>query len=259
MNQGKCFVIQPFNEATYEKRYADTFELAIRDAGAEPYRVDGDPGSDVIIDAIEKGIKKSDVCFAEITSDNPNVWYELGYALFHGKHVAMVCEKSRKLPFDIQHRRIIQYESDSQSDFENLKKDITDSIKIGLDKVSNMKKLTDPVSATSNYKMPPYILTALVIVMSNEELGGGVYFEQIETEMYQAGFNSLASNLAIRKLIHDGFLEKREMQNTFDRIIPTDEAAKWLLENQHDLDLTLRSDTTDSDIPPYAADDDLPF
>ena len=128
-----------------------------------------------------------------------------------------------------------------------------------MDKVSNMKKLTDPVSATSNYKMPPYILTALVIVMSNEELGGGVYFEQIETEMYQAGFNSLASNLAIRKLIHDGFLEKREMQNTFDRIIPTDEAAKWLLENQHDLDLTLRSDTTDSDIPPYAADDDLPF
>ncbi|MCY3682861.1 MAG: hypothetical protein OXH16_15780, partial [Gemmatimonadetes bacterium] len=102
MSQGKCFVIQPFNEATYEKRYADTFEPAIRDAGVEPYRVDRDPGADILISAIEKGIEKSDVCFAEITSDNPNVWYELGYARSHGKHVTMVCEKSRKLPFDIQ-------------------------------------------------------------------------------------------------------------------------------------------------------------
>ena len=131
--------------------------------------------------------------------------------------------------------------------------------KIGLDKVSNIKKLTDPVSATSNYKMPPYILTALVIVLSNEELGWGVSFGQIETEMYQAGFNSLASNLAIRKLIHDGFLEKREMHNTSDKIIPTDEAIKWLMKNQDDLDLRLPSDTADDDLPPYAADDDLPF
>ncbi len=167
MSQRTCFVIQPLNEATYEKRYTDTFEPAIRDAGVEPYRVDRDPGADILISAIEKGIEKSDVCFAEITLDNPNVWYELGYARSHGKHVTMVCEKSRKLPFDIQHRRVILYEPASKSDFENLKTDITDSIKMDLDKVLNIKKLTNAVSTSSNYKMPPYILTALVIVMSN--------------------------------------------------------------------------------------------
>lgn len=259
MSQKRCFVIQPFNDDTYEKRYADTFEPAIRDAGVEPYRVDRDPGADIIISTIEKEIEKSDVCFAEITLDNPNVWYELGYAMSHGKHVTMVCEASRKLPFDIRHRRIIPYETASKSDFEKLKKDITDSIKTALDKESNIKKLPDVISGSANYKMPPYILTALVIVMSNTELGQGVWFGHIDTEMNQAGFNSLASNLAIRKLIHDGFLEKRRGDDGSMYVTPTDEAAKWLLENQEDLDLTLPSDTADNDIPPYAADDDLPF
>ena len=259
MNERKCFVIQPFNDDTYEKRYTDIFEPAIRDAGVEPYRVDGDPGADVIISAIEEGIKKSDLCFAEITSDNPNVWYELGYALSHGKHVTMACEKSRKLPFDIQHRRIIQYEPASKSDFENLQREITSSIKTALNKVSNVEKLTGPVSASSNYKMEPYILTALVIVMSNTAPGQGVWFGLIDTEMNQAGFNSLASNLAITNLINDGFLTRQRGNDGSVYVTPTDKAAEWLLENQDDLDLTLPSDTADNDPPPYAADDDLPF
>ena len=258
MSQRRCFVIQPF-KGKYEKRYADTFEPAIRDAGVEPYRVDEDSGADIIISTIEKEIEKSDVCFAEITSDNPNVWYELGYALSHGKHITMVCEKSRTLPFDIRHRRIIQYETASTSDFEKLKKDITASIKTALDKEANIKKLTNAVSTSSNYKMSPYILTALVIVMSNTELGRGVWFSDIDTEMNRAGFNSLASNLAITNLIHDGFLEKRSGSDGSVYVLPTDEAAKWLLENQDDLDLKLPSDTADNDPPPYAADDDLPF
>ncbi len=84
--------------------------------------MDEDHSADIIITAIEKGIRSSDLCFAEITADNPNVWYELGYANSMEKPVIMVCEKGRKFPFDIQHRRIIQYEGDSISDFENLKK-----------------------------------------------------------------------------------------------------------------------------------------
>lgn len=80
MSEKRCFVIQPFDEATYEKRYKDVFAPAIRDADIEPYRVDKDSSADVIISAIEEGIENSDLCFAEITADNPNVWYELGYA-----------------------------------------------------------------------------------------------------------------------------------------------------------------------------------
>ena len=80
----RCFVIQPFDSGKFDKRYDDVYAPAIVDAGIEPYRVDKDPGVDVPIDAIEQGIRDSLVCLADITTDNPNVWYELGFPLRPG-------------------------------------------------------------------------------------------------------------------------------------------------------------------------------
>ena len=75
-----CFVIQPFDQGKFDKRYADVYKPSIEAAGLEPYRVDKDPGVLVPIEAIERGIRSSAICLADITSDNPNVWYELGKA-----------------------------------------------------------------------------------------------------------------------------------------------------------------------------------
>jgi len=71
---GKCFVMQPFDGGVFDKRYDDVFAPAIIDTGLEPYRVDRDPGVSIPIHDIETGIRKSDICLAEITTDNPNVW-----------------------------------------------------------------------------------------------------------------------------------------------------------------------------------------
>jgi hypothetical protein len=69
----RCFVIQPFDNARFDKRYRDVFVPAIEDAGLQPYRVDLDPGADVIIEEVEKRIKEADVCLADISTNNPNV------------------------------------------------------------------------------------------------------------------------------------------------------------------------------------------
>jgi hypothetical protein len=76
-----CFVIQPFDRDRFDGRYKDTFKPAIEAAGFEPYRVDEDPTVSIPIEHIEKGIREAAVCFAEISLDNPNVWFELGYAI----------------------------------------------------------------------------------------------------------------------------------------------------------------------------------
>ena len=107
-----CFVIQPFdNGGKFDKRYRDVLEPAIREAGLEPYRVDVDPSVSVPIDAIQNGIRRAAVCLADITLDNPNVWFELGYALASDKQMCLVCseERTSKYPFDVQHRSIIKY------------------------------------------------------------------------------------------------------------------------------------------------------
>jgi hypothetical protein len=75
----------------------------------------------------ERGIQDARLCFADITEDNPNVWFELGYAIACKKEVVLVCSKERttKFPFDMQHRTIIHYGTGSPSDFESLGRQIT--------------------------------------------------------------------------------------------------------------------------------------
>jgi nucleoside 2-deoxyribosyltransferase len=129
MESKRCFLIQPFDKGQFDKRCKDIFEPAIKKAGLEPYRVDQDISATVLIETIEREIKSATVCLADISTDNPNVWYELGFALALEKPVVIVCEKQReKFPFDIQHRSIIQYATESSSDFEELKQKITDKI-----------------------------------------------------------------------------------------------------------------------------------
>lgn len=53
---GRCFVIQPFDKGAYDKRYEDMIVPAIVNAGLEDYRVDRDPATRVLIEAVEEGI-----------------------------------------------------------------------------------------------------------------------------------------------------------------------------------------------------------
>ena len=122
-----CFVIQPFdNGGPYDKRYRDILVPAIKEAGLEPYRVDEDPGTTIVIDDIEKGIQDAEVCLADITTNNPNIWYEVGFAFANGKAVVMVCLDPRPdpFPFDIRHRHIIRYKLHAPSDFETLSRGV---------------------------------------------------------------------------------------------------------------------------------------
>ena len=66
------------------------------------------------------------------------MWYELGYAFALEKDVIMICDESRSIfPFDIRHKNIITYKTESASDFELLKTKITDKIML----ICRLKKL----------------------------------------------------------------------------------------------------------------------
>ena len=90
-----CFVIQPFS-SKFDKRFRDVYKPALEKAGLDPYRVDQDPSTEGVMDSIEQEIRAATICLADITTDNPNVWYELGYAFAAGRSVVMVCSGERK-------------------------------------------------------------------------------------------------------------------------------------------------------------------
>ncbi len=131
----RCFVIQPFDGGPYDKRFEDIVAPAIEAAGPLAYRVDRDPMVSIPIDEIEAGIRGSAMCLAETTTDNPNVWFEPGYAIASQKEVVLVCgQRLSDFPFDIRHRSIITYVTDSSRDFANLQHKITDRMKAILSK-----------------------------------------------------------------------------------------------------------------------------
>lgn len=126
-----CFVIQPFDNGKFDKRYKEIIKPAVIESGFESYRVDEDYSSVILIESIHNMIKKSSVCIAEITTDNPNVWYELGYALACSKRVIMLCsdERTTPFPFDIRHRNILTYQTQCGSDFSDLGEKLHERLK----------------------------------------------------------------------------------------------------------------------------------
>jgi hypothetical protein len=256
----KCFVIQPFDNGKFDKRYVDIFEPAIKKAEFEPYRIDNDLSVRIPIDDIEKGISESAMCFAEITTDNPNVWYELGFAFACDKDVIMVCSDERvgKFPFDIQHRHIITYKTSSTSDFNNLEDTITRKIKAFQQKTKTVKQLNvTPVVETEGLK--GHEIALLILVMENQlssEDSTSVF--GLKHEMNKSGYTDIATSVGMRSLTKNGMIETfrttDDYNNNQDYIACklTDKGENWILSNQDQLQFRQTKKTTD-------IVDDLPF
>jgi hypothetical protein len=62
------------------------------------------------MDQIWSGINAAKVLVAELTSRNPNVFYELGLAHALNKPVVLVSSNEPDVPFDLKHIRVIYYD-----------------------------------------------------------------------------------------------------------------------------------------------------
>jgi nucleoside 2-deoxyribosyltransferase len=206
-----CFVMQPFDRGAFDQRYEEVYAPAIRDAELVPYRVDQDPKVSIPIQDIERGIQQARICLAEITLDNPNVWFELGYAIACKKEVVLICsdERATKFPFDVQHRTVIKYRTGGPSDFEQLKQNITTKINAYKEKsealavVSEMTQLTASTSGFSEHEV-----VALAAAAQNlEHPEDHVSTFQIKRDMEASGFTPLACTLALKGLLQKTLLD----------------------------------------------------
>lgn len=85
---------------------------ACSDCGLYPIRVDELHGSNTIIDEIRELIEQSEFIILDVTHNNANVYYELGYADGVGNTGAdmmLVAKEGAIIPFDIRHRRVLFY------------------------------------------------------------------------------------------------------------------------------------------------------
>jgi hypothetical protein len=131
------------------------------------------------------------MCLADITTQNPNVMYELGFAFASGKDVVIICSTQHKdkFPFNIQHRGIVEYAPESVTDFEQLKKDIVHRIQALLKKQTTTQAIASVSPIKSTHGLRPHEITALALILANADaVGSGVSSYAIRNEMEKAGF-----------------------------------------------------------------------
>jgi hypothetical protein len=123
-----CFVMQPFS-GPLGGYYESIFKPAIQQAGLEPVRADAEIfHTGKIMDQVWRGIREAKVLVAELTTKNPNVFYELGLAHALEKPVVLVSSNQDDVPFDLRHIRVILYDQTDPFWGEKLINKIADNI-----------------------------------------------------------------------------------------------------------------------------------
>lgn len=107
--RGTCFVVMPFGKG-FDNVYRSLFKPAIESLGYLCVRQDERKTVNKhILDDVIENIHRASLVICDITTRNPNVFYELGIAHCLNKPVLILTQSMRNLPFDVRFFRISRY------------------------------------------------------------------------------------------------------------------------------------------------------
>jgi hypothetical protein len=138
---GTCFVAQPY-APPHGEYYERILKPAIKRTGLQPIRADVDlTGAGPVIDQVREEIQAASVLVIDLSTRNPNVYYELGLAHAWNKPVVLIISSTEpSIPFDVQHIRVIRYDVTNPFWGIKLKDEVTENV----------------VSALNNYNQPTF-------------------------------------------------------------------------------------------------------
>ncbi len=107
----KLFVIMPFKEP-FDTIYREVIFPVAKEMKFDVKRIDEVSGPGLILEDIQQEISQSHAVVAEVSSPNPNVFYELGFAHALGKPAVLLIRRPEEqpMPFDIRGYRAIFYD-----------------------------------------------------------------------------------------------------------------------------------------------------
>ncbi len=108
-----CFVLMPF-EVAFDPVY-EAIKAGAKNAHMQCERADAVRDNQAVIEKIKKSIQRAGLIVADMTDNNPNVFYEIGYAHGLGKECLLITQTpSEDAPFDLRHLEHIKYSTDQQ-------------------------------------------------------------------------------------------------------------------------------------------------
>ena len=160
---------------------------------------------------------------------------------FQGCCLDLLRGKKEPFSFDVQHRNIIKYKSESPQDFLKLRNIIKDRILAIFNKQRQIGTASKISSVTDTEGLSQHEIVALVTVMQNSFISlEGVSAHTIKEDMNNAGFTDIAVSLALRSLGQKSMISS---QNVYDeqygneyRVFNVEiKGEEWLLQNQEKL------------------------
>ncbi|WP_445394477.1 hypothetical protein [Stenotrophomonas maltophilia] len=107
--QPVAFVVMQFTDE-FNSLYREVIKPVCEQFSYRVVRADEFHTSTMIVEDITRSLRESSVVIADITPDNPNVFYEVGYAHALDTPTILLSDKSRtRLPFDVSGLRTIFY------------------------------------------------------------------------------------------------------------------------------------------------------
>jgi len=110
-----CFLICPIGDdgSPVRRRADDLLELVVQPAlevfQFDVVRADRIPRASVITNDIIQLVQESQLCIADISDRNPNVFYEIGRRHETGKPLIQLIDAGQEIPFDLSGIRTLEY------------------------------------------------------------------------------------------------------------------------------------------------------
>ena len=113
----------------FEKNMEDVFDYGIqgptRSQAFLSERIDNESITRDILDRVKKRIDTAAVVIADLTSANPNVYLEVGYAWGKNRPTILLAKEGEELKFDVRGQRCLKYERIKDLEL-SLAKELTD-------------------------------------------------------------------------------------------------------------------------------------
>ena len=110
-----CFIVCPIGQdgsairKNSDQLLRHVLKPVCEQCGFKCVRVDGLNSSDSITETILDYLRNSELVIADLSTHNPNAFFELGFRTAIGKPVIHLKEKTEKIPFDVSSIRTFDY------------------------------------------------------------------------------------------------------------------------------------------------------
>lgn len=176
-----CFVIMPISDPNeyasghFKRVYEHIIKPACVKAGLTPKRADESTKSNVIMGEILKDILNCDIAICDLSSRNPNVFYELGLRQAFNKKTVLIKDEKTSMPFDISSIRAQDYNSNLRIDLvsdavNRISSSLIDTVEMSKDESNSLLSYLSIVNPAKLPKTKELSADSSLILLAIEDL-----------------------------------------------------------------------------------------